>query len=226
VVRFAADLSQPGLRVPFTADARLFAEAAALGREVIWLHCYGERFADPADGRPTGAPRLARGQRPTIPANGAIPGPPEPLPDSMDYDPATHRLRIHKGFIDNVPQAVWNYEVSGKNVLRQWFSYRKLDRSRPIIGDRRLPSPLDQIQPEHWHYEYTSELIDLLHVLGRLVALEPRQAQLLDEIIAGPLIDNITLTAAGALAAPLTRAKRARNAGHTNSAQEDFLTDP
>ena len=130
------------------------------------------------------------------------------------------------GFIDNVPQAVWNYEVSGKNVLRQWFSYRKLDRSRPIIGDRRLPSPLDQIQPEHWHYEYTSDLIDLLHVLGRLVALEPRQAQLLDEIIAGPLIDNITLTAAGALAAPLTRAKRARNASRTNSAQEDFLADP
>ena len=39
VVRFAVDLSQPGLRVPFTADARLFAEAATLGREVIWLHC-------------------------------------------------------------------------------------------------------------------------------------------------------------------------------------------
>jgi hypothetical protein len=146
----------------------------------------------------------------------------------MDYDPATttHRLRIGKGFIDNVPQAVWNYEVSGKNVLRRWFSYRKLDRARPIIGDRRLPSPLDQIQPEHWHYEYTSDLIDLLHVLGRLVALEPRQAQLLDEIIAGPLIDNITLTAVGAFASPLTRAERARNASHTNSAQGDFLTDP
>ena len=172
-----------------------------LGREVIWLHCYGERFADPADGRPTGTPRLARGQGPTIPANGAIPGTPEPLPDFMDYEPATHRLRIGKGIIDTVPQAVWNYEVSGKNVLRQWFSYRKLDRSRPIIGDRRLPSPLNQILPEHWLYEYTSDLIDLLHVLGRLVALEPQQAQLLDEIIAGPLIDNITLTAAGALAA-------------------------
>ena len=172
------------------------------------------------------APRLARGQGLTIPANGAIPGPPEPLPDSMDYDPTTHRLRLSKGFIDNVPQAVWNYEVSGKNVLRQWFSYRKLDRSRPIIGDRRLPSPLDQIQPEHWHYEYTSDLIDLLHVLGRLVALEPRQAQLLDEIIAGPLIDNITLTAAGALASSPTRPKRARNASRTNSAQGDFLTDP
>ncbi len=38
--RFAKDLRQPGLRVPITEDANLFAEAAAFGREVIWLHCY------------------------------------------------------------------------------------------------------------------------------------------------------------------------------------------
>ncbi|MGA9602425.1 MAG: type ISP restriction/modification enzyme, partial [Methylocystis sp.] len=48
--RFAADLVRPGLRVPLTADAKLFAEAVALGREVVWLHCYGERFVDAAAG--------------------------------------------------------------------------------------------------------------------------------------------------------------------------------
>jgi hypothetical protein len=32
---------------------------------------------------------------------------------------------------------MWAYEVSGKNVLRQWFSYRRRDRSKPVIGDRR-----------------------------------------------------------------------------------------
>jgi predicted helicase len=37
--RFKADLIQPGLHVPLTADAKLFAEAVALGSEVIWLHC-------------------------------------------------------------------------------------------------------------------------------------------------------------------------------------------
>ncbi len=31
--RFQKDLVRPGLRVPITADATLFAEAAALGRE-------------------------------------------------------------------------------------------------------------------------------------------------------------------------------------------------
>jgi type ISP restriction-modification system protein len=69
---------------------------------------------------PNVKPALLTRQGPTIPANGAIPGPPEPLPDSMDYEPATHRLRIGKGFIDTVPQAVWNYEVSGKNVELQF----------------------------------------------------------------------------------------------------------
>lgn len=36
--RFASDLVRPGLRVPLTADPVLFAEAVALGREVVWLH--------------------------------------------------------------------------------------------------------------------------------------------------------------------------------------------
>jgi hypothetical protein len=84
-------------------------------------------------------------------------------------------------------------------VLRQWFSYRKRDRSRPIIGDRRPPSPLDQIQPDHWLAEYTSDLIDLLNVLGRLVKLEPAQADLLERICAGPLLSVETLRAAGAI---------------------------
>jgi hypothetical protein len=45
--RFKSDLIRPGLHVPLTAEANLFAEAVTLGREVLWLHCYGERFADP-----------------------------------------------------------------------------------------------------------------------------------------------------------------------------------
>jgi hypothetical protein len=120
----------------------------------------------------------------------------------MRYDAAKRRLHIGKGFIDNVPPEVWAYEVSGMNVLRQWFSYRKRDRKRPIIGDRRQPSPLGDIQPEHWPYEYTSDLIDLLNVLGRLVALEPQQAALLDAILAGKIEDSAKLSAAGALAVP------------------------
>lgn len=200
--RFQKDLVRPGLRVPLTADAKLFARAVALGREVVWLHTYGERFADPKTGRPAGAPRLPKNQVPTIPKGGTIPGAPEPLPDDMRYDAAKRRLHIGKGYVDNVPPEVWAYEVSGMNVLRQWFSYRKRDRKRPIIGDRRPPSPLGEIQPDHWLAEYTTDLMDLLNVLGRLVLLEPQQAALLDEILAGHLIDRAKLSAAGGLASP------------------------
>jgi hypothetical protein len=199
--RFQKDLVRPGLRVPITADAALFAKAVALGREVVWLHTYGDRFADPKAGRPSGAPRLPKSKAPFIPKDGAIPGAPEPLPDDMHYDAAKRRLHVGNGFIDNVPPEVWTYEVSGMIVLRQWFSYRRRNRKKPLIGDKRPPSPLGDIQPEHWPHEYTSDLLDLLHVLGWLVTLEPRQAALLDEILAGRLLDHAVLSAAGALAA-------------------------
>jgi hypothetical protein len=93
---------------------------------------------------------------------------------------------------------MWAYEVSGKQVLWHWFSYRRRERSRPIIGDRRPPSPLDSIQPEGWLPEYTTDLLDLLHVLGRLIALEPAQADLLNRICAGPLRSAEELREAGA----------------------------
>lgn len=200
--RFQPDLVQPGLRVPVTANAKLFAEAVALGNEVIWLHCYGECFADPSAGRPKRAPRLQKEIAPRIPSGGTIPSMSDPLPDTLDYDPATRRLMIGKGYVENVTPEMWVYEVSGKQVLWQWFSYRRRDRSRPIMGDRRPPSPLDSVQPEGWLPEYTTDLLDLLHVLGRLIALEPAQADLLERICAGPLRSAEELSAAGALAIP------------------------
>jgi Type ISP C-terminal specificity domain/N-6 DNA Methylase len=208
--RFKSDLVRPGLRVPLTADAKLFAEAVALGSEVIWLHCYGERFADPASGRPKQAPRLPKDVAPQVPAGGAIPSMPEPLPETMDYEPPTQRLKIGKGFVENVSPEMWAYEVSGMNVLRQWFSYRRRDRTRPIIGDRRPPSRLDSIQPDHWLPEYTTDLIDLLHVLGRLIALEHAQADLLNRICAGPLRGADELRAAGAFDSPESTGASAR----------------
>jgi len=182
--RFKPDLIRPGLRVPLTADAKLFAEATKLGREVIWLHTFGERFAD---GHRAGPPRVAN-DAPTNPKDGRIPSTPDGFPDSLGYDAGLKRLKVGTGYIDNVSPAVWAYEVSGKNVLRQWFSYRKKDRERPQIGDRRPPSPLGDIQPDHWLPEYTSELINVLNVLTLLVELEPRQADLLKRVCDGPLI--------------------------------------
>ncbi|MES2723135.1 MAG: type ISP restriction/modification enzyme, partial [Pseudomonadota bacterium] len=195
IARFAKNLVQPGLRIPLTASADLFEEAVRLGREVIWLHSFGERFAE---GRPAGPPRMPA-DGPTIPKAGAIPTDPDKMPDSIDYDAATRQLRVGSGYVDNVPPEVWAYEVSGKPVLRQWFSYRGKDRSRPIMGDRRPPSLLGEIQPDGWLAEYTTELLNVLHVLGRLVALEPAQADLLGRIVDGPVVEAEALRASGAL---------------------------
>jgi hypothetical protein len=174
----------PALSPISSAPAALFAEAAGLGRAVIRLHTFGERFATE---NPPSPPRVAQ-DGPVISRDGAIPSTPDHFPDTLDYDPSRNRLLVGTGFIDNVPPAVWAYEVSGKQVLRQWFSYRKKHRERPQIGDRRPPSPLGEIQPDHWLPEYTSELINVLNVLALLVELEPQQADLLTRICAGPLI--------------------------------------
>lgn len=201
--RFQDDLSTPGLHIPITAERDTFAEAAALGRTVIWLHTFGERMTDPAKGRPAQPPRLPANRRPSIPKDGAIPQDPAAMPDSITYDAGKKRLLIGTGYVENVEPAVWRYEVSGKQILLQWFSYRKANRERPIIGDRRPPSPLGNIQPDHWLAEYTTELINVLNVVGLLVELEPMQATLLEKICSGPTISVDELRTAGAFELPV-----------------------
>lgn len=187
--RFQTELTQPGLRVPLTADRSLFARTAAVGRRVIWLHTFGERYVDPKADRPPSPPRMPKGTGPIVPAEGMISNDPAAMPDEMSYDAARCRLTVGEGFVERVPSAVWDYEVSGKRVLTQWFSYRKRNRERPIIGDRRPPSKLGDIQPDHWLAEYTTELLNLLHVLALLVELEPTQAELLEEICEGSTLE-------------------------------------
>lgn len=119
------------------------------------------------------------------------------MPDTLAYDADKHCLQVGSGYIEPVPPAVWHYQVSGKQVLVQWFSYRKKRRERPIIGDRRKPSELGDMQPDHWLAEYTTELLNVLNVLGQLVDLEPQAASLLDRICTGPLVTQGELQAAG-----------------------------
>ena len=108
--RFQTDLAQPGLRIPITAQPKIFAEAVELGRRVIWLHTFGERFVDPNTDRPGGPPRLPKDRGPRIPKDGAIPDVADSMPDEIGYDETKQRLLIGTGFIDNVPPAVWEYE--------------------------------------------------------------------------------------------------------------------
>jgi hypothetical protein len=117
--RFQKDLSTPGLRIPFTANASLFQEAVEIGRRVLWLHTFGERMTDPSRGRPEGPPRLPPGRAPIVPKEGTISSKPDLMPDTLAYVAGKHRLLVGTGFVDNVLPAAWEYEVSSKQVLVQ-----------------------------------------------------------------------------------------------------------
>ena len=199
VALFRSDLALPGLRIPLTADEGLFTEAVSLGRRVIWLHSFGEREVDANNGRPGGPPRLPNGRRPQIPAEGSIPSTEAGMPDRLEYDEKRQRLIVGAGWIEPVSKRQWDYEVSGKQVLIQWFSYRRQTRERPIIGDRRQPSALGDIQPKGWPAEYSSELLNVLNVLGLLVDLEPQQKNLLERVCDSSLVTLDKLRDAEAL---------------------------
>lgn len=213
ISRFRADLSTPGLRIPITSDPELFREVVEMGRRVLWLHTFGERMADPNQNRPAGPPRVPV-DPPFVPLAGRISGKPEDFPDGLTHDIQKQRLLVGNGYIENVSAKVWSYQFSGKHVLPQWFSYRRKNRERPIIGDRRPPSKLNDIQPDHWLSEYTAELLNLLNVITLLVELEPAQADLLERICAGSLFSNDALSSANALTSPHspTKLKKPRSA--------------
>jgi Type ISP C-terminal specificity domain/N-6 DNA Methylase len=162
---FTRDLTTPGVRAPLTTSADLFARAVAIGRKVLWLHTYGQRLTDPSNERPRRAPRLPPLTAPKVLAEHPIPSDPDGMPDLLDYHPETQQLQVGSGRISNVTPRMWSYDISGVNVLGKWFSYRRKTRERPVMGDRRV-SRLQAIQPDRWLAEYTSELIDLLNVIG------------------------------------------------------------
>ncbi|MFD8531541.1 type ISP restriction/modification enzyme [Streptosporangium canum] len=178
--RFAEDLHTPGVRVPLTADPEQWAKAVQLGRRVLWLHTYGERFTDATDGRPPGPPKPPAAQR--AKARVVIPDTADDMPDDISYDPDTATLHVGAGQISPVRPEVWAYDVSGMKVIKKWFGYRKKNPAG------RKSSPLDDINTEKWTAEFTTELLELLHVLTFCVELEPDQADLLDRICDGPLI--------------------------------------
>ena len=95
--RFKEDLQLPGLRIPITRSESSFNAAVELGKTVIWLHCFGERFADSAAGRPPSAPRLPRDKAPRHSGERPIPDTAAGFPDQIDYLPAKQWLLVGDG---------------------------------------------------------------------------------------------------------------------------------
>jgi hypothetical protein len=195
VERYSADLQTPGLRVPLTADAARFDRACAIGRRVVWLHTFGERFADESEGRPAARPRVGGPNRPLV--TKPIPDTPTEMPEQIEFDAAAGVLRVGAGEISHVTRAMWDYETSGYKIVRRWFGKRK---RRP---EGRRSSPLDEIVASTWDPDWTSELVDLLNVVALLIELEPVQDALLDDIAGGPLVTVEDLLASGVLPAAI-----------------------
>ena len=167
--RYREDLEIPEVRVPITRDCLLWDRAVHLGREIIWLHTFGERFHNSDEGRPRTTPRLPDSETPRI--ESPIPYTEDEMPDTVAYDAAAESLVIGAtGRVAPVPASVWGYNVSGMRVVRKWISYR-LKRPR----GRAPESPLNLINATTWTHEFNDDLLDLLHVLGRLVRLDPNR---------------------------------------------------
>ncbi|RST16278.1 hypothetical protein E2C00_11880 [Streptomyces sp. WAC05374] len=184
---FADELTTPGIRVPLTTDLALWNSAVQLGRQVIWLHTYGERFVGPE--QPAGDVRLPAGS-PLRPLNLA---PVTSMPEAISYDEGRQVITLGDGEFGPVSKPVWDYVVGGRNVIKSWFDYRKKEPAG------RRSSPLDDVHIPDWDPEWTGEFIDLLSVLTRLVALEPSQEQALLAILAGPVLSEDALATAGVL---------------------------
>ncbi len=200
-----------GLRVPLTGDGDYWAMAVALGRRVIWAHTFGERYVDTNGERPAGRIRLAGGPR--LRAETGV----GKLNRTLDYSAEQRELRIGDGIFENVTPAVHGYEISGKNVIRNWFNYR---RAGTGSSD---PESLESITPDGWRPEWDIELLDILNALTALVALEPEQTELLAAIIDGPLITVEDLTVAEVLPVPPEAKKAPTVAKKTSPTQTSLI---
>ena len=142
---------------------------AEAGRELIWLHTFGERFV-PAGKRagevPQGKAKCLVGT-PTTAAD---------YPEDYEYDPSTQELRVGKGRFGGVRREVWEYGVSGLQVVESWLGYRMKKRSG------KKSSPLDDIRPASWSFD--GELLELLWVLDATVDRLPKIAARFDELMA------------------------------------------
>lgn len=172
VSRFWDELTIPGPRVPITKDYGLFQQAVALGHTLIWLHTYGERCVPRGEkpGRvPSGKVRCKVGT-PTTQAE---------YPDAFSYDRANQELHIGKGVFEDVRQEIWEFSISGFEVVKSWLGYRMKTRSG------KKSSPLDDIRPETWQFD--EELLDLLWVLDHTIDLLPDVTAVFERILSSDL---------------------------------------
>jgi hypothetical protein len=162
--RFSNELGERAgpVHIPITKDKAVFARVAAVGRQLIWWHSWGERLDEQR--------AVSGNAREITPVDG--------MPVAFGYDPETGVLRVGAGSFGPISTDVWDFEVSGLKVLQSWIGYRTAK------GKGKKSSPLDDIRPTKW--TFTDELLLLLHTVEFTVQVTPAAADLLEEVVAGP----------------------------------------
>ena len=176
VRRFWEELRAPGPRLPITKNADLFARMSALGRELLWRHTFGERFTP--DGQRPG--RVPQGRaRNEVGTSGGSSAYPEKFAYNAQEQKITVGAGAGAGVFSHVRPEVWEYSVSGLQVVKSWLGYRMKKRKG------KKSSPLDDIRPSSWTFD--NELLDLLWTLDGTVDLLPQVTSTLGEILSGEL---------------------------------------
>jgi hypothetical protein len=145
-----------------------------LGRRLIWLHTYGERFelSDGKNGVPVGSAKCIE----------AMPVDSAKYPESFNYKPGSKELDVGGGRFSPVAPEVWDFEVSGLKVVQSWLAYRMKKRAG------KKSSELDQIRPGRWIPRMTDEFLELLWVIEATLAMESELATMLDQIVRAPCL--------------------------------------
>lgn len=189
---FDKPLQQAGIRIPLTADPKLWERAVQLGRQVVWLHTYGER-GEPLPGMkylhqlPKDADYTL--PTPTVDMGRTMPEKkPSFSPDPVnslseeENNPVMGTVSFGQAHCENVEKRVFDYTIGGNQVLGLWAKYRL---KKPVV---RRSSSLNDIVQREWPEAWSEEYERLLYTLTHLVHLEPAQEKLLDEVLAGEQI--------------------------------------
>ena len=169
---FSAHLDERVIRVPITKDGDLFEQVRSCGSKLLWLHTYGERCVPDGERPRRVPPGTARCTEP-------IQGRKLAYPESFAYIAQDESLRIGSGVIAPVPAAIWDFAVSGLSVVRSWLNFRM------ARGGGRKSSSLDQIRPQHWSVDFTTELLELIWILEATIEGYKDQTQLFRRVVEG-----------------------------------------
>lgn len=175
VQTFWEQLTIPGPRIPITKNRKIFNKSVELGKKILWLHTFGERFVPEGNRKGRIPPGLAK-------CRVGTPSSAENYPNDYSYSEAEQELHVGDGIFSNVRRQVWEFSVSGLEIVKSWLGYRMKDRSG------KSSSPLDDIRPSNW--EFDEELLDLLWILDHTIDLQPELKQNLEDILESELFSS------------------------------------